>query len=373
MRIVHVVRQFPPGVGGLEEVVARLSEAQVRAGRDVRVVTLDSVFSEPGKRLVARDSWMGADVVRLPWRGSKRYPVAPTVLAHIRDADLVHVHAIDFFFDFLALTRPLHRKPLVATTHGGIFHTQAQAGLKKLWFSTITRTSARAYDAIVACSSADFDMFRPIAAVDGLALIENGVDIAKFADRASRTPVKRLVTIGRFSVNKRLDRLLDTMAELVGRDGEWRLDIVGAESDWSAQRLDREIAARNLAAQVRVHVRPSNAEAAQVVAGASLFASASEHEGFGLSLIEAASAGLAVVAQDNAAFRAFAAQSADIALADFADPRAAAERVLAMFAALERDPTALRARMIGSAQAYAWPGVADRYLRLYDEVLWRKA
>ena len=28
MRIVHVVRQFAPGVGGLEEVVGRLAESQ---------------------------------------------------------------------------------------------------------------------------------------------------------------------------------------------------------------------------------------------------------------------------------------------------------------------------------------------------------
>ena len=367
MRIVHVVRQFPPGVGGLEDVVARLSEAQAGAGHEVRVVTLDTIFAEPGKRLVALDSWMGAEVVRLPWRGSKRYPVAPTVLAHIRDADIVHVHAIDFFFDFLALTKFAHRKPLVATTHGGIFHTQAQAGLKKLWFSTITRASARAYRAVVACSSEDYDMFRPIFAGDVLVLIENGVDIAKFADRASRTPVKRIVTIGRFSVNKRLDRLLDAFAQLVATDGAWSLDIVGAESDWSAQRLVQEIAARNLASHVRAHIRPSNEEAARIVAGASLFASASEHEGFGLSLIEAASAGLAVVAQDNAAFRAFAARSVDIALVDFANAGAAAEALRRAFAALQADP-GLRARMIASAEAYAWPGIADRYLRLYGNL-----
>ena len=368
MRIVQVIRQFPPGVGGLEEVVAQLSEAQTKAGHDVRVVTLDRIFADPGTPLAPRDEWMGAEVVRIPWRGSTRYPLAPSVLSHIRDADIVHVHAIDFFFDFLALARPLHRKPMVATTHGGIFHTQDQARLKRLWFSTVTRASARAYDAIVACSESDLETFRAISA-ENLSLIENGVDIGKFAGRASPTPVRRLVAIGRFSVNKRHDRLLDAMAELGRRDGDWRLDIVGAESDWTAARLAQEISARGLDERVRVHVRPSNAETAEILGQASLFVSASEYEGFGLSLIEAASAGLAIVAEGNAAFRAFAAGNPDIALTDFSEPSRAADAIVAAFDALSASPHAFRARVTAAAQPYAWPGVAQRYLDLYEKVV----
>lgn len=367
MRIVHVVRQFPPGIGGLEEVVAQLSEQQAKAGHDLRVITLDRIFTDRDTPLVRRDTWMGAEVVRIPWRGSTRYPLAPSVLSHIRDADVVHVHAVDFFFDFLAVTKPLHGRPLVATTHGGIFHTQDQAKLKRLWFSTLTRASARAYDALVACSVPDFEMFQAISP-GNLSLIENGVDIGKFADRASAAPVQRLVAIGRFSRNKRLDLLLDAFAELARRDGAWRLDIVGAESDWTAARLAQEISARGLAERVTVHVRPSNAATAQILGRASLFVSASEHEGFGLSLIEAASAGLAVVAEGNAAFKAFAANCPDISLTSFADPARAADAIVAAHARLVAEPEALRARMMASTQPYAWPGVAQRYLQVYERV-----
>ena len=109
MKVVHVVRQFHPSVGGMEEVVLNIARRHLQQGRDqVEVVTLDRVFTRPQERLAQRDVHQGVPIVRVPFRGSSRYPLAPQVLAALRGADLVHVHGIDFFYDFLALTRALH-------------------------------------------------------------------------------------------------------------------------------------------------------------------------------------------------------------------------------------------------------------------------
>ncbi len=366
MRIVHVTRQFPPGLGGIEEVVAQLVERQARAGHDVRVLTLDRIFTDPDTRLVARDEWMGAEVLRFPYRGSPRYPVAPAVLGHVRDADVVHVHAIDFFFDYMSFTRAWHRRPMVATTHGGFFHTDAHVRLKRLWFATVTRRAARRYDRIVACSQPDFDMFAPIAK-DNLALIENGVDIGKFADCASLAPTKTLISIGRFSFNKKPERLLDAMVELGRRDPEFSLDLIGGEFDWTRETLAAEILARDLGDRVRLHVGVSNEAIARIISGASLFVSASVHEGFGISLIEALSAGLLPVVEANAAFRSFVARASDVVLTDYAQPAKAADAILRAHARLADDPAAMRARLVGAAQPFAWPGVAERYMRVYED------
>ncbi len=366
MRIVHVTRQFPPGLGGIEEVVAQLVEAQARAGHDVRVLTLDRIFTDPGTQLVAREEWMGAQVLRFPYRGSMRYPFAPAVLGHVRDADVVHVHAIDFFFDFMSFTRVLHRRPLVATTHGGFFHTDAHARLKRLWFSTVTRMAVRGYEKIVACSQPDFDMFEGLAK-DNLVLIENGVDISKFADLASRTPTKGLVAIGRFSFNKKPERLLDVMVELGRRDAGFTLDLIGGEFDWTREKLAAEIATRGLQDSVRLHVGVSNDEIARIISGSSLFVSASVHEGFGISLIEALSAGLLPVVESNAAFAAFAQRIPDVTLTGYAEPARAADAILQAHARLAADPAATRARLVAAAQPFAWPGVAERYMRVYED------
>src|SRR5438552_1433230 len=86
----------------------------VDGGHVVRVVTLNRRFdAPPGEGLVARETMAGIEVVRVPYFGSRRYPVAGSVIKHIKDADIVHVHGLDFFFDYLALTALWHRRKLV--------------------------------------------------------------------------------------------------------------------------------------------------------------------------------------------------------------------------------------------------------------------
>ncbi len=367
VRIVQVVRQYTPSRGGLEDVVSNLSRSLVSRGFDVRVVTLDRLFRSPEGILPLREVIDGVEIVRIPWRGSSRYPFAPAVFRHIGDADLVHVHGIDFFYDALAWSRPFHRKPLVATTHGGFFHTRNYATIKKLWFQTATRASALAYDALICCSQSDHQMFAPIAGRRAR-LIENGVDVEKFAGLAQGAPRRRMLTIGRFSVNKRLDRLLDAMAALKRMHPGWQLDIVGSPSDQTEADLRAAIAARDLAESVHLHVGIANDEVRQLLSDASLFVSASEYEGFGLVAVEAMSAGLLPVLHANDAYQALAARHPDLAVTDFSSADAAAMAIETAYQRLEATP-ALRLDMIRAASQHGWADVCDRHVALYSDVL----
>ncbi|MBY5546971.1 glycosyltransferase family 4 protein [Rhizobium leguminosarum] len=361
--IVHVVRQFLPNRGGLEDVVANLARQTVRRGYRVRVVTLDSLFTAPEDKLPLREDIDGIEVVRIPWFGSSRYPLAPQIFRHLADADLVHVHAIDFFFDALAWGRLLHGKPMIVTTHGGFFHTQKYATIKKIWFRTLTCASAMAYRRVICCSASDLKQFSEI--VPDSLLIENGADIGKFADTASRRAKRRIVTIGRFSVNKRLDHLLDAMAMLKTRDPEWHLDIVGAESDLNRADVEGAIESRDLSGRVTLHVSPENDTIRRIIAEASIFASASEYEGFGLVALEAMSAGLLPVLNANDAFSTLADRHPLLLLADFTNPESAATAIEAAHQALSRQPDAVRAGLLDAARGYSWDIVAGRYIDLY--------
>src|SRR6185312_16999830 len=66
---------------------------------------------------------------------------------------------------------------------------------------------------------------------NGLVCIENGANTVKYADAAAPEPTKGIAYIGRFSANKRLDRLIGFHAALRRIDEQWRLIIAGRPWD----------------------------------------------------------------------------------------------------------------------------------------------
>ena len=372
MKVVHVVRQFSPSVGGLEDTVLSLTRAQrERLGIDASVLTLDRLFTGP-EVLPAEDVVQGVPVRRMRWAGSSRYPLAPSVLRHLKGADVVHVHAIDFFFDFLALTRPLHGRRLIATTHGGFFHTGSFKIAKKLWFQTLTRASITAYDRIVACSQSDAEMFQASAG-QRLMLIENGINQSKFHGAASPSPRKTILSFGRFARHKRTDALLRVFKDLIAIDPSWRLIIAGREADQKASELIEMAAQFNLGDAVRFVFGPSDAELRSLMAEASFYASLSSYEGFGLAAVEAMSAGLVPILSPIPAFARLVSTAGAGLTVDADDPSAAA----AAIAALPVDDldayAKWRQRVMAVAERYDWQEVASRYGLVYESAVRRGA
>jgi len=368
VHLIHVVRQYDPMVGGLEDFVKNLIRQQQGRFASLEVVTLDRLFTEPDRVLPAVDEVEGVPVVRIPFRGSTRYPIATDVFSKIRGADLVHVHAVDFFFDALALGSPVQGIPLVATSHGGFFHTGKFAALKKIWFHTATRITANRYRAIACCSESDLDTFKKVAPRKAT-LIENGVDLDKFADASSQIPQKHIVTIGRFSSNKRPDVVIDMMRVLVDRDPEWKLSLIGGASDWSVEALQARIAERGLVRNVEVFAGLSDAAIRRHLAGASFFVSASDYEGFGLALIEAMSAGLVPVVHPNAAFMSLAHRHPLVTLADFSKPDEVIGKLMQSWQGLTGSTSATRHSLMTAAANHSWPETAVRYEAFYQTAL----
>jgi alpha-1,3-mannosyltransferase len=369
LSVVHVVRQFAPSVGGLEDAVLNLARQQARRGLAPRVVTLDRLFTDRRHVLPEHDNVSGIPVRRLPWKGSSRYPLAPSVLAEIAHADLVHVHGIDFFFDYLAAARPWHRRPMVASTHGGFFHTQFGAGLKRIWFRNITKASARAYGAVIACSENDAAVFAMLD-LPYLTTIENGIDLAKFVQPGGQARARhRIVTFGRFAAHKRIAALFDILARLLKQENDWFLVVAGSPADQDVASLRQAAESAGVAGHVRFHLAPTDAEIASELAGATWFACASAHEGFGLAAVEAASAGLIPLLSDIPPFQRLVRRLGDGVIFDPASPLAAAE---AIRASAERGMLAMRGDAVQvAAQAYDWRGAADRHLDVYADVLAR--
>ena len=363
MHVRHIVRQFSPIIGGLEDAVAQLAaHLELDHGISGSVVTLDRSFGALDRCLPPVGEHLGVPIKRIPFRGSTRYPIAPAVLRELQGADIVHVHGIDFFFDFLSATRRWHRRPLVASTHGGFFHTDFASAAKRAWFTSITRASARGYSYIFGSSENDAATFRRIAPRQTIA-IENGVNIAKWHNAAARAPLPTMLFIGRFSINKDVPALIALVAAL---GAPWRLIVAGQQSDLSASDLRAAAASKGVADRVEVHVGANDETLRGLVGRASYIASASRYEGFGLSVVEGMSAGLVPILRPIPPFCRLVERAGVGLLIDMSDPIMAARQVRPMH---EKATPAKRAAAIAAAAEFSWTGVAARFAEKYRDVL----
>jgi alpha-1,3-mannosyltransferase len=313
MRVLQVARQFYPKVGGIESCVLNLSRGLLARGHDVEVVTLDRDL-RTGQRLDSPTSIDSIAIHRIPYFGSRRYPVAPTWLRFVDDFDIVHIHAIDFFIDSAAVANHLgfHRKPIVVTTHGGIFHTSALRAVKDLYWRNVLRRSLGVASAVVAVSERDAQLFRSIVPEGKLVTIPNGIDSAfsRTRDPVSGTrnyPVDgqqlpaagavrgRVVCVGRISKAKGVDKVIDLIALLAKEFPDVELIIAGPDESGMAKALRTQSELLGLASRVQIVGELPIEELAALVASAHLFISAAPHEGFGITTVEALSAGVPVL------------------------------------------------------------------------------
>jgi alpha-1,3-mannosyltransferase len=302
MRVLEVARQFYPKVGGIESCALNLSRQLINRGHTVEVVTLDRDL-QTGRRLDSSAAVDGVTIHRVPYFGPRRYPVAPTWFRFAQHFDVVHVHAIDFFLDSAALARWLGilRKPVVVTTHGGVFHSGAWPKLKNLYWNNVLRRSISVAAAVVAVSERDRELFASIVPPHKLVTIPNGIDPAfRHASRAGGAQVsvsgrRTLVNFGRVNTTKSIDKIVDLFAAVAKEFPDVDLVIAGPDEAGASEILRRRSAALGLAHRVRLPGALPLADLAAIVAAADLFISASPHEGFGITTVEALSAGVPVL------------------------------------------------------------------------------
>jgi alpha-1,3-mannosyltransferase len=261
---------------------------------------------------------------------------------------------------------------LVASTHGGFFHTGQQAGLKRVWFNTITRASCLAYKRIIACSLSDAEMFKDIAG-SRLTTIENGIDQTRLKNAASLTQNRTIIYFGRFAHHKRVGALFPLLRELRQQHPAWRLLVAGREAEQSVEDLRALSVAENVQDAVEFSVDPSDAELHKQIGQATYFLCLSGYEGFGLAAVEAMSAGLFPILSDIAPFKRLNAQTGLGLIVSADDCKAAAAAIEASVTEAPGEHQQRRAALIDSVKRYDWESAAGQYAALYHEVAARPA
>jgi len=366
MKIVHVVRQFYPLIGGIENVSLNLAMEQKRQGHTVSVITLNRSFFD-NVRLSTEDEYEGINIKRIPFYGSKRYPLAFSSLKYVSDCDLIHIHCLDFFIDFLVLTKLLHGKKIVLHTHGGIFHTKRLLFLKKIYFYTVTRLILLGCSKVIACSKNDATLFRKIS--NKVICIENGVDIHKYSAINKSIEKGVLLYIGRLDIHKRIDNLIRVTAELYSRDKEVTLKIVGP--DWKGIKSSLVRLANSLDISNRVKFLGSVTEDVLIeeMKKANCFVSASEYEGFGISAVEAMASGTFCVLNKIDSFNMFLTNKKYGFLVDFSNVQSASDSIELLLNKSLEELRDIENEAKRDVTKYCWENVVKDLNSVYREVL----
>lgn len=360
MKILHIVRQFAPSIGGLEDYVFNLSKEQIKLGHNVTVLTLNSNF-QTDEKLTKEELIAGIRVRRLKWLGSKRYSLTLIKPSFLNSFDVLHVHAVDFFIDYISFLKKMRlvKPKLILTTHGGFFHTKKQQILKKIFFKTVTRFSLLSVDRVLTISPNDQALFESVSSY--CYSIPNGVGLEKFGQGSKQWPSSDLVCLGRLSSNKRLDWLIHAYGDLIHPLGQ--LKIIGNASTGDLEALKKIIDQRGLSDRVCLLMNISDAEILQQINYSRFVVSASEYEGFGLSVIELMSYGLVpILSSTPDSFKAFVAESGVGALFDYQnDSFAYSYRQL-----IQSWDEDMARRAIEYSQKFAWEGICHKIMQEYQ-------
>jgi alpha-1,3-mannosyltransferase len=299
VKVLSITPTFFPSLGGLEQVVLELA-LRVRA----HGVQMDVAHVQPGLSSTT-DTVQGVKVFRVPLYGHRAFGWAPALRDLARGYDLLHVHDPQL----LAITANVRymcgAMPAVLSTHGGFWHTNSGYVFKRVYEHTMLRGAAGHYRRVLASSVGDFEYFKHYA--EHISLCSNGVHVKQFNAVVpnEKRNVCRWIYWGRLSRNKRVDVVIDYAAEARKRGFPVELLICGRDFDGLQAELTAQVERLHLQDHVRFEPFLDDAALRAELAERGVYITASEHEGFGLSVVEAMAAGLIVVCRDMVPLNSF--------------------------------------------------------------------
>jgi alpha-1,3-mannosyltransferase len=365
LSVLHVCTDFWPITGGIQTFVLELSKRTQSLGVNAAVFCCNGSSGYQVK-LPAADSVEGIRITRAPYLDFRFYKPTSFSGVSFRDYDVIHVHGLGAQLDYLALSKPRHRRPIILSTHGGIFHTRSLRWLKLQYFYRLQPRILSRVDLVAACSSSDANLFNRVSS--RVQLVENGVDVDDLlALPMSSKRRNRCLYVGRLAANKGIDLLLNAVAHAKRRGAIFNLRLAGPDPEQQGSRYEELASQLGLAEDVHFLGTLGAADLMREYELADVFVSASRYEGFGISAIEARAAGCRLLLQRNEAFAALFASDSTVTLVDF---QSAADAGDALLRLLEHHSNASADR--SGVERYSWSRKAHEWLAIYERLVGRE-
>lgn len=375
--MLHVCAYYAPAwiYGGPPRTIHGLCGALRRLGTDVEVLTTDANGDEVLPPIVtAGRSYEGVPVRYFPrsWPlqpiGSRALAAAlPAALAR---ASVLHIHGL-WNRVVWAAAREARRAgiPYVLSPRGMLEDAAVahHAWRKRAAYALLERRTIQDAARLHVTSDREAASVRSWRAAATVVCIPNGIDAGTaptIGGAAGRPGSPSILFVGRIHPIKRLDLLVDAFVRVRREYPGTRLVIAGP--DEAGLRADLTARAGNAALSIHWTGQVTNEQRNTLLAEANALVLCSDSESFGLSVLEAMSAGVPVVVTDTCGWNDVGAHGAGFVVPQHPDAIASAlGRIIqhpAQAAEIGRRGQALVERR------YLWDTIAREFMLTYTEV-----
>jgi alpha-1,3-mannosyltransferase len=367
MKILHVGNHTWPCVGGLEKVLWDTARIQAKLGNNVTVMVFDTCTDRKIK-LLRKETKQGVRIIRVPQFGPNFYRIPPLkkVVDEAKKNDIVHIHGIGAWLDLLSLSKFIHKAKIVVTSHGGFFHTKKRKTLKWCYKIFWLPILSKFVDYTVFISALDAKQLSPLAKKGSV--IPNGVEMNELASIPfSKKKNNQLIFVGRLSKNKRVDHLIESFARVVKEVPCVKLTIVG--EDWEKIQQSLEKRAKKLFVEKNITFCGSTTDKKllEKYTESSVFVSASEYEGFGISAVEAMAAGCIPCLNSIPTFREFTKKERGFAV-DFSNPEESSQKLKEIILMNSKKANEMRKRCRDFAKNFELEKIIQKQMNIYREL-----
>lgn len=319
MHVLHVIPSLSPSQGGPSFALPAMARALRAEGVEVDVVTTDD--DGPGRRLPIGSGPVEREGYRV-WSFPKQtefykvsLPLARWLNRHVRDYDLVHIHAV-FSFATVAAARAARRagvpylvRPLGVLNRWGM--EQRRPWLKAASFRLLDKPLLDRAAGLHFTSVQERDEAAGLGLRAPVRVLPLGFDLAEFevlppasvfhAAFADTAGLPLVLYLSRLDPKKNLEGLLEAWAQV---PGPARLVLAGAGDAAYAAGLREHAARLGLGERVLWTGRLEGELKRAALAAATLYVLPSLSENFGIALLEAMAAGLPCVSTPGVALAA---------------------------------------------------------------------
>ena len=369
MKIAMITHTYLPKIGGREIHVSKLSEALVKRGHEIVIITSDEGYCprQPKIQVIRLNE---IKLLMSVHPETNYYRVLPNLYRAVikSGCDILHMHDLmHFTTDSMSYFGNLLGMPSVLTIHGFKPETSILNFFVKLYNNTLASFNFRFVDRIILPSRALCDVIPALQKFVGkLRVVPNGLEIKTEKAKDFEYPTN-LLAVGRLVPRKGFQYLIKAMPDILSHFPETTLNIVGPDGGFRTN-LIKIVNDLGLNSQVRLLGKVSEDKLEKLYRSSSICINPSIWDNAPLTILEALSWGTPVIASKIGGIPEIIESGYNGVLVQAEDPSSISKGVFSII----HDNVKYRkiaGNALESAKSLTWERIAKKTEDIYEEII----